>query len=136
MSADDQEPAEAPLQLAWRPRAHLDRESIAIYLALECGRPEAARRTLKRIDEAIDRARTFPESGLVVQVEGTDNEDYRRVLAGPYCVYYRHDQTTLTIYRILHQRQGIVEELSGSIHATVDLAADKDERIRERFHVQ
>ena len=28
-------------------------------------------------------------------------------LAGPYIIYYRYNATTLTVYRIMHQRQSI-----------------------------
>ncbi len=35
--------------------------------------------------------------------------------ANPYTVHYRCDDTTLTVYRILHQRQNI------DTHALVDL---------------
>ncbi len=51
------------LELAWRPRAHLDRESIAIYLGLECKNPQAALAAIQRIDAAIEHARSFPDAG-------------------------------------------------------------------------
>ena len=33
--------------------------------------------------------------------------EYRTTLAGPYIIYYRYNATTLTVYRIMHQRQSI-----------------------------
>ena len=95
------------LDLAWRPRAHLDRESITIYLGLECRNPQAALAAMRRIDAAVDHARAFPDSGGRVVVDGLHHREYRTVLANPYTVYYRFDDATLTVYRILHQRQDI-----------------------------
>ncbi len=95
------------LDLAWRPRAHLDRESIAIYLGLECKNPRAALAAITRIDAAIDHVRAFPDAGGRFAMEGFRLKEYRTVLAGPYTVYYRFDDSTLTVYRILHQRRDI-----------------------------
>ena len=95
------------LELAWRPRAHPDRESIAIYLALECKNPQAALAAIQRIDAAIEHARSFPDAGGRFAIDGLHHREYRTVLASPYTVYYRCDDTALTVYRILHQRQDI-----------------------------
>lgn len=92
--------------LVWRPRAHLDRESIAIYLAVERNAPQAALDAMRRIDEAIDAARRFPDAGGHFRHDNLEHE-YRTVLANPYIVFYRFDDVRLTVYRILHQRQDI-----------------------------
>ena len=95
------------LELVWRTRAHLDRESIAIYLGVECGSPKDALSTMKAIDSAIERVRTFPDSGGRFQIDNLEHREYRTVRAGSYTVYYRYDEGTLTVYRILHQRRDI-----------------------------
>ena len=95
------------LDLAWRPRAHLDRESIAIYLGVECGNPQAALRAMRSIDAVIERVRELPDSGGRFFSEGLDRREYRTALANPYTVYYRYDNETLTVCRVLHQRQDI-----------------------------
>ena len=95
------------LKLEWRPRAHLDRESIAIYLGVECGSPKAALSTMEAIDSAIERALLFPDSGGHFQADNLRHHEYRTAQAGSYTVYYRYDEDTLTVYRILHQRRDI-----------------------------
>lgn len=95
------------LDIQWRPRAHLDRESIALYLGCEQGKPEAALAAMKHIDNTLQRIQKFPDSGSHVRLEGLHRNDYRRALADPYAIYYRFDENTLTVYRILHQRQDI-----------------------------
>lgn len=103
------------LDLAWRPRAHLDRESIAIYLGLECGNPSAALSAIQRVDAAVEHARALPDVGGRFRSERLDAKEYRTVHANPYTVYYRFDDTTLTVYRVLHQRQSL------DTYALVDL---------------
>lgn len=95
------------LDLAWRPRAHLDRESIAIYLGLERKSPQAALDAIRRIDAAIERVRAFPDSGGHIHFDELQHHSYRTIHANPYTVYYRFDATTLTVCRILHQRQNL-----------------------------
>ena len=79
------------LDLAWRPRAQLDRESID---------------AIKGIDAALETVRTFPDAGGHFTDDHLEHE-YRTTLAGPYIIYYRYNATTLTVYRIMHQRQSI-----------------------------
>lgn len=75
------------LDLAWRPRAQLDRESIAIYLGLERGMPQAALDAIKGIDAALETVRTFPDAGGHFTDDHLEHE-YRTTLAGPYIIYY------------------------------------------------
>lgn len=94
-------------EIEWRPRAQLDRESIAIYLGLERKNPQAALSTIRMTDDAIRQAQAFPDMGRRVVIEDTAHHDYRRVLAGMYAVYYRFDSKRIVVYRILHQRRDI-----------------------------
>ncbi len=97
----------APLVLEWRPRAALDRESIAIFLGIECGNPQAALSAIQRIDAAIGRIRLLPDSGGRIRFDQLANKEYRTVMANPYTIYYRFDARTVTIYRVLHQRRNL-----------------------------
>ncbi len=113
--ASEQSGRTCPLAMEWRPRAELDRESIAIFLGLECGNPQAALSAIQRIDAAIDRVRLLPDSGGRVRFDQLANKEYRTVLANPYIIYYRFDARTVTIYRVLHQRRSMDD------YALVDL---------------
>lgn len=90
--------------LVWRPRAHLNRESIAIHLGLERGNPKAALSAIKLIDAAIAHVCEFPDSGGYVHIGNLRRAGYRRVLAEFYVVYYRFDEDEVVVYRMLHQR--------------------------------
>lgn len=96
-------------EVEWRPRAQFDRESIAIYLGLECKNPQAALSTIQLIDDAIRQMQAFPSMSRRVVLEDTAHHDYRRVLAGMYAVYYRFDSRRIVVYRILHQRRDIAD---------------------------
>ena len=96
-------------EVEWRPRAQLDRESIAIYLGLECKNPQAALSTIRMIDDAIRQAQAFPSMGRRVGLEDAAHHDYRRVLAGMHTVYYRFDSKRIVIYRVLHRRRDIAD---------------------------
>ena len=97
------------LKLEWRPRAHLDRESIAIYLAVEVGNPAAALKAMHDIDRALENACLFPEAARAFDHEMLQRHDYRCALAGNYRVFYTFDSTTVTVHRILHQRMDICD---------------------------
>ncbi|WP_314039741.1 type II toxin-antitoxin system RelE/ParE family toxin [Slackia exigua] len=105
-------------EVEWRPRAQLDRESIAIYLGLECKNPQAALSTIRMIDDAIRQVQAFPDMGRRVILEDAAHHDYRRVLNGMYAVYYRFDSKRIVVYRILHQRRDIAD------YSFVDLDED------------
>lgn len=94
------------LDLRWRPRAQLDRESIALYLGVEQGQPQAALNVIAAIDRAIQHVREFPDSGGHYSADILQNE-YRTIHAGSYTIFYRYDARTVTVWRILHQRQDI-----------------------------
>lgn len=94
-------------ELAWRPRADLDRQSIAIYLAVERQSPQAALEAIAGIDAAIERVRLLPDSGGRLRLRDMEHDEYRTVCSNPYTIYYRFDDASITIYRILHQRQNI-----------------------------
>ena len=84
----------------------MDLDSIALYLGLECHAPQAARKTVRTIEEAIERVASFPESDKHLDWEGLAGS-YCMTRAEPYLIFYRHNETTLTVYRVLHQRQDI-----------------------------
>ena len=98
----------------FRPRAQLDLESIAIFLGVERKSPQAALDAIGKIEKAIDLARDLPDIGGHLRIDGLEHE-YRTIPADPYMVYYRYDAEAITVYRVLHQRQGI------DVYTLVDL---------------
>jgi addiction module RelE/StbE family toxin len=71
--------------------------------------PEAARKVVNRIRQAVQRLGDFPESGRTGQVPGTREP----VVPGlPYLVVYRVRQGSVEILRVFHTAQ----ERVGGVH--------------------
>ena len=94
-------------KVEWRPRAHLDRESIAIYLGVERQNPQAALDAIAGIDATVRNICEFPEIGRAFAFEGLAHSDYRCAVSGRYRIFYRFTPERVTIYRVLHQHQNI-----------------------------
>ena len=65
----------------------------------------AADRLVDRIEQALGRLAEFPGMGHR-RVDVTDRA-YRFLVVRPYVVAYRHDETTLTVVRVLHGRRDV-----------------------------
>lgn len=88
-------------EVFWRPRASLDLDGILVYLAVEQGAPNAAQKTLDTIFGSIERVADFPYSGRSF-VDESLKRPYRRVLSGSYWIYYTFDDSSITIWRVMH----------------------------------
>ena len=96
-------------EVVWLPRARLDYSSIAIYLGIEQHAPQAARAAVSKIEETVALLAEFPDAGRQVDYDDLRRRGYRRAIAGHYHIYYRHTAGTLTICRILHERQSLCD---------------------------
>lgn len=94
-------------EVLYRPRAKFDLESIAIFLGEVCSNPGAARTTYNAIKEAVDRLAVMPTIGRPFIDETLTRRAYRSWLVGNYRVFYSFDETTLTVWRVIHNRQDI-----------------------------
>ncbi len=92
------------LEDTWRPRAELDLQSIVIFLGVECRNKKAAIDARKKLDAAIELLREFPDMGGRIRLDSIERE-YRTMPVDPYIIYYTYDDQTITVHRILHQRQ-------------------------------
>lgn len=98
----------------WRPRAEWDLQSILIYLGVERKNPKAASAAGESIMSAVEMIRQSPDIGGYIYF-GELNREYRTMLANPYIIYYTFNKKSLTVHRVLHQRQDI------DTYALVDL---------------
>lgn len=73
------------IELIWSPQSFQDLESIRAYVAADS--PLYAELTVQRIVAAVERLRTFPESGRIVPER--QSPDLREVIVGKYRVVYR-----------------------------------------------
>lgn len=72
-------------ELIWSPQALRDLEGVRSYIALDS--PRYADLTVRRVVAAVERLKTFPESGRIVPERNAP--DIREVIVGRYRVVYR-----------------------------------------------
>ena len=94
------------LDVAIRPRAQLDLESIYLHIAVALGSPQAAADIMEALYRAIERVAELPGLGEPFESERLERA-YRRTLAKSYWIYYSVEDERLTVWRVFHTRQDI-----------------------------
>lgn len=99
-------------------RAESDLDGIVSYIAVELANPQASSDFVDKLQDNIDEARAFPESGSLVDNEFLQVENLRKKLIGNYIMYYLPDMREKIIYilRIVYGKQNITE-----IHIKLDI---------------
>ena len=88
------------MSVEWLNAATLSLRQVHARIAAD--NPEAARKVVKRIQQAVERLADFPESGRHGQVAGTRE----LVVPGlPYLVVYRIGKESVEILRVFHTAQ-------------------------------
>ncbi|MGT2753375.1 type II toxin-antitoxin system RelE/ParE family toxin [Streptococcus ovis] len=88
-------------------RAEEDLEDIYRYIAKELQSPQAAMRQFDSIAEAIQTLEVFPERCAIVEELLVLGIKVRRLLVKNYSIFYRFDNDTVTILRVLHQSRNV-----------------------------
>ncbi len=89
------------MEIFWTAPARRDLRAHLVHLAER--RPTAARKMHSAIREAVERLADFPDRGRPGRPAGTRE----LVIAGtPYLVVYRTKETSLRLFRELHDAQG------------------------------
>lgn len=91
----------------YRPRAAFDLESIVIHLGEVCQNPTLARSTYSSIVGAVQTLAQMPTMGRPFIDETITSRAYRSWLVGSYRVFYSFDAESLTVWRVIHNRQEI-----------------------------
>jgi len=86
------------IEVVWSPQAIADVESIREYISRES--PHFGSLVAQRIVDAVERLRTFPESGRIVPEFG--ERALREVLWRNYRVVYRFSPKLVEIVTVLH----------------------------------
>ena len=94
-------------------RAESDLDVIVSYIAVELANPQAASDFIDEMQEHIEVARAFPESGSLVHNEFLQVENVRKKLVGNYIMYYLPDTGEKIIYilRIVYGKRNMDEIL-------------------------
>lgn len=94
-------------QLDYSPEAQADLAAIGAYVAERAG-DTVAHNLLDRIRLGIESMADFPGSCQLVPELGAD---LRRLVIGRYSIFYRFDDQTIFIVRVLHGARDITAKL-------------------------
>ena len=88
--------------IKFSPEALDDLRGIKAYIAEELCSEQAAVNTVSKITERVRTLSQFPESGAPLSsVTGFDT-DYRFLVCGNYLAFYRYEQSTAYVVRVLY----------------------------------
>lgn len=88
-------------RLVWADPAIEDLEEIAEYIALDSA--IAAKRLVRRVFDAVERLRDFPDSGRRPPELGRSR--YREVVVGPCRIFYRHSNERVYILYVMRSER-------------------------------
>ena len=94
-------------------RAESDLDGIVSYITVDLANPQAASDFVDKLQDTIEEARAFPESGSLVHNEFLQIENVRKKLVGNYIMYYLLDigENIIYILRIVYGKRNLDEIL-------------------------
>lgn len=94
-------------------KAEFDLDEIVSYIAVELSNPPAASDFVNKLQENIEEARNFPESGSLIYNDFLQAENVRKKLVGNCIMYYFPDTGEKIIYilRIVYSKRNMDEIL-------------------------
>ncbi|MBQ9045153.1 MAG: type II toxin-antitoxin system RelE/ParE family toxin [Oscillospiraceae bacterium] len=95
------------------PVARSDLREIGDYINRELRSPDAARRLIRRIQDAILPLHDFPEMGTPLLADVPDRIPYRYLICGSYMIFYHFADETAYIDRVLYGRRDYLTLLFG-----------------------
>jgi plasmid stabilization system protein ParE len=100
-------------EIKFSPEAINDLQQTKAYIAEELCNEQAAVSTIPEITKRIRMLADFPESGASLSsVIGIDT-DYRFLVCGNYIAFYRVENGTVYVVRVLYGRRNYVQILFG-----------------------
>jgi len=92
-------------RLIWTEPALNDLEAIAEYIALD--KPDAARRYVQRVFQAVEHLARFPKSGSIPPE--IPHLPYRQAVIPPYRIFYRVEGADVLIVFVMRSEQRLRE---------------------------
>ncbi len=101
-------------QIVFSPKALDDLEQTKKYITEELQESQAAINTLNKIIKNIRMLEKFPQSGPSLTAIVDFDTDYRYLVCGNYTAFYRYENNTVYIVRILYGRRDYMRILFGN----------------------
>ena len=96
----------------YSPKVLQDLDEIWDYISKDLSNPDAAEHVVTSILDAVDVLSEFPESGAPLEPHINLYSPYRFVTAGNYIAFYRFEENTVYVDRVLYQKRNYAKLLS------------------------
>lgn len=99
--------------ISFSPKAVSDLQQTKAYITDELCNEQAAVNTIAKITGRIRKLAAFPEMGAPLSSIVDFETDYRFLVCGNYTVFYRFENQTVYIVRVLYGRRNFMRILFG-----------------------
>lgn len=99
------------IEIRFSPDALEDLQEIKSYIADDLQNTKAAENTIRTIMDRIKRLIDFPDMGAPLSSVAQTQSDYRYLICGNYTTFYRHEEDTVYIIRVLYGRRDYMRVL-------------------------
>ena len=100
-------------EIKFSPEAITDLQQTKAYITEELCNEQAAVGTVAKITKRIRMLADFPESGAPLSSIVDFETDYRFLICGNYTAFYRIENQTVNIVRVLYGRRNFMQILFG-----------------------
>lgn len=94
-------------EVAYRPRAAYDVESIVTYISVVLRSPQAAENWYAELEKTLNLLCEQPLLGREFDDPCLKHHCFRSFLVGNYRLFYSFTATTLTVWRVIHTTQDL-----------------------------
>lgn len=99
------------MKLRYTPESRADLRAIRTYISKALGNPDAAERTVLRLLDACADLKQFPRLGRALSGRIDRETDLRYLVCGKHLVFYRIEQESVSVVRILDGRRDYLRML-------------------------
>jgi addiction module RelE/StbE family toxin len=93
------------------PEARKDLGDIQTYISEKLENPRAALNVVSAIIEKIKSLIRFPEKGTLLSSKVRFETNYRFLISGSYLIFYRYENKTIFIDRIIYAKRDYIKIL-------------------------
>ena len=98
-------------EIRFSPDALKDLQEIKSYISDDLQNEIAAENTVKTIMNRVKQLKDFPDMGAPLSSVAQTQSDYRCLICGSYTAFYRHEEDTVYIIRVLYGRRDYMRVL-------------------------
>ena len=96
------------IRLVLSTEARNDLKAIQDYISKEQESPQGALKVIENILERIERLISFPDTGTLLSPKINFLSNYRYARASGHLIFYRHENSTIYVDRIIHEKRDYI----------------------------